>query len=255
MNLQRPAYLSVSQLNQYLGCPRAYFFRYIEHAEQEFRSAAFAFGTAWHRVFGAWLVENPGVDPLVDLFKTALDTELTGDVPVLFDEDQSIDGMTTTVRGMIEVLQTRVSRPDVVYAVERAFSLELAHPITGQVLETPLVGAIDAIVDVGGKVQIWEAKSAKKKWSADQMEHDIQTTAYVMAARELGFEEPEPVLVVATKTRKPDVQIEHLLRYPGDERELAELAVGVVKAIDAGVDFRNRSWRCRGCAYAGACGT
>ena len=78
------------------------------------------------------------------------------------------------------------------------------------------------------------------------MEHDIQTTAYVMAARELGFEEPEPVLVVATKAKKPDVQIEHLLRYPGDERELAELAVGVVKAIDAGVDYRNRSWRCRG---------
>ena len=111
MNLQRPAHLSVSQLNQYLGCPRAYFFRYIEHAEQEFRSAAFAFGTAWHRVFAAWLVENPGTDPLVDLFRSALDTEMTGDVPVLFDEDQSIDGMTTTARGMIAVSTPRCRGP------------------------------------------------------------------------------------------------------------------------------------------------
>lgn len=255
MEPQRPAHLSISQINLYLACPRAYFFRYIEHAEQEFRSAALAFGTAWHSAFAGWLLGESAAGCLVDLFRSALDVELAGDVPVLFDEDQSIDGMTETARGMIDALQNSVPRPDVVHAVERAFSLELAHPVTGEILDSPLVGAIDAIVEVGGKTQIWEAKSAKKKWSADQMEYDLQTTAYVMAARELGHRDPEPILVVATKTKKPDVQLERLLRYRKDEEELAELAAGVVRAIDAGIDHRNRAWRCRSCAYAGACGT
>ena len=48
-----------------------------------------------------------------------------------------------------------------------------------------------------------------------------------MAARTLGHGEVELKLLVATKTKTPDVQVEHLVRHRRDERELAEIAFGV----------------------------
>jgi hypothetical protein len=63
-----------------------------------------------------------------------------------------------------------------------------------------------------------------------------------MAARELGHEDAEVKLLVTTKTRKPDVQVERLVRRGGDERELAETVLDVLHAVRAGVDVRIRGW-------------
>jgi CRISPR/Cas system-associated exonuclease Cas4 (RecB family) len=112
---------------------------------------------------------------------------------------------------------------------------------------------MDAIVVVGGTTEVWELKTGKKKWSADQMEFDPQPTAYVMAARELGYD-ARVKLLVTTKTREPDVQIERLVRRRGDERELAETVLDVLHAVRVGVDVRVRGWGCRSCAFASACG-
>ena len=61
-------------------------------------------------------------------------------------------------------------------------------------------------------------------------------------------------LLVTTKTKTPDVQVEHLVRHRRDEREFAEIAFGVHRAIGAGADHPIRGWQCRGCPYADACG-
>jgi hypothetical protein len=60
-------------------------------------------------------------------------------------------------------------------------------------------------------------------------------------------------LIVSTKARKPDVQIERLVRHPQDEDELVELAVTVLAAVEAGIDHRIRGWQCKCCPFAGAC--
>ena len=90
-------------------------------------------------------------------------------------------------------------------------------------------------------------------WSPDQLELDPQPTAYRMGARQLGVDEAELKLLVTTKAKKPDVQVERLTRTGVDERELAELAWSVHEAVEAGVEMRNRGWQCRSCAYASAC--
>jgi hypothetical protein len=126
--------------------------------------------------------------------------------------------------------------------------------VTGEIAAVPLIGAIDAIVVDEGKTEVWELKTGKKKWSADQMEYDPQPTAYVMAARELGYEDAEVKLLVTTKTREPDVQVERLVRRRGDESELAETVLDVLRAVRAGVDHRVRGWGCRSCGFASMCG-
>ena len=125
--------------------------------------------------------------------------------------------------------------------------------MTGETMPLPLIGAIDALVVEEERPTVWELKTGKKKWSADQLEFDLQPTAYTMAARELGHDEVAVKLLVTTKTSKPDVQIERLLRRQRDECELADTALAVLHAVKAGVDVRIRSWGCRSCPHAGAC--
>lgn len=254
------SYLSVSQIKTFLQCPRQYHLRYAERVRPEFRSAALAFGTAWHHVLSHFLGKPqvdaiPSIDEMVGIFRAALEHELTdGDIPVLFDDDESTtDGLVAKAREMLDVFVRDYRLPDRVIGIEEPFLLELAHPVTGEILGLPLVGAMDALVERDGKVIVTELKSSKRKWSADQLEQDIQATAYRIAARALGHRDAEVELVVTTKSKKPDVQVERLIRHRGDEHELAELAFGVVKAVTAGIDHRNRGWQCRGCAYAGAC--
>jgi protein gp37 len=158
-----------------------------------------------------------------------------------------------TLHVLLDVFLAKVPRPEMIVGVEVAFALELAHPVTGEVLPVPLVGAIDAIVLDRGKGAIWELKTAKKKWSADQLEFDLQLTAYGIAARRQGYDGADLMLLVTTKTSKPDAQVERIVRCRRDEEELAVIAYGMIEAAAAGIDYPSRGWQCRTCAYAGAC--
>lgn len=253
-------YLSVSRIKAFLICPRKYAFQYVEKVTPEYRSVALAFGTAWHHAIGHVLTGSTvdakmPTDELVDVFRTALERELADDtVPVLFDDDESnLDDLVKKAQEMLEVFVRDYPIPDRVISVEEPFVLELADPATGEALDVPLVGAIDALIERAGRVLVMECKSAKRKYSADQIEFDFQTTAYIGAARKLGHDAGEAELVVTTKAARPTLQVERLVRNGRDQREFAELAVRVVRAVDAGVDHRIRGWQCRSCAHAGAC--
>ncbi len=253
-------HMSISQLKRFLGCPRAYRYQYIDRIEPEFRPIALAFGAAWHETLAAHLLP-PGKDQwlchveLQALFRDSLTEAVNEDgPPVLFEDAEDLGKCVDLGIRMLDAFFLKVARPDQVLEVERAFVLELAHPISGEIAPVPLIGAMDAIVVDDGRTEVWELKTGKRKWSADQIEFDPQPTAYVMAARELGYEEAAVKLLVTTKTREPDVQIERLVRRRGDERELAETVLDVLHAVKAGVDVRIRGWGCRSCAFAGVCG-
>ena len=250
---------SISQFRSFLQCPRKFRYLYIDRIEWEFRPIALAFGTAWHETIGAHLL--PQVQgqylsraELQALFRDSLTEQVNEDgPPVLFEDEEDLGKTIDLGLRMLDAFFLRVPRPDQVLEVERAFVLELAHPVTGEIAPVPFVGAMDAVVVDEGKTEVWELKTGKKKWSADQLEYDPQPTAYVMAARELGHEDAQVKLLVTTKTREPDVQVERLVRRRGDERELAETVLDVLHAVKAGVDVRIRGWGCRSCAFASVC--
>jgi CRISPR/Cas system-associated exonuclease Cas4 (RecB family) len=155
---------------------------------------------------------------------------------------------------MIDVFVGKVPRPDQVLGVEVAFSLDLADSKTGELFTTPLIGAIDALVVDNDRPTVLELKTSKKKWSADQLEFDLQPTVYRMGARVHDVRNPELRMVVTTKTKTPAVQIEAVTRTKRDEKELVEVVSSFLRALDAGVDHPLRGWQCRSCPYAGRCG-
>jgi CRISPR/Cas system-associated exonuclease Cas4 (RecB family) len=252
-------HLSVSQLKTFLQCPRKYRFQYVDRLEPAFRPIALAFGTAWHHAVGHHLSasthERPvPVEELRAVFRDSLDVEVLQDgPPVLFDDDEDLGQCVDLGMRMLDVFLSKVPLPKRVLGVEIPFVLEIVHPVTGEAASLPVIGALDAVVVEDDGPSVWELKTGKKKWSADQLEFDLQPTAYTMAARELGHDEVAVKLLVTTKTTKPDVQLERLVRRHGDIQELAETAIGVLQAVQTGLDLRLRGWACRSCGYAAVC--
>ncbi len=249
-------YLSWSRISAYLRCPRQYFMRYVERVSAEHRPVALLLGSAWHDTVGVYLEKSGGATTaeLVEVFAESFDHEIVeGDAPVHFDDGETRETIIDTARNMIEAFREAVKPPFELIDRERSFSIELAHPVTGEILPVPVVGSIDALVSRNGEKQLWELKSSKRRWTADQLDNDGQVTLYQIAARSLGHVDVKLELVVMTKSKKPDVQLERVVRHRRDEQELAELAFGVLTAIEAGVDHRVRGSQCRSCQWAGSC--
>jgi multidrug efflux pump subunit AcrB len=59
---------------------------------------------------------------------------------------------------------------------------------------------------------------------------------------------------VVWRVHPPDVQVERLVRHRADRQELAETALTVLHAVNAGVDYRVRGWGCKTCSHAAVCG-
>lgn len=253
--LRSRPHISVSQVKCFMQCPKKHSMIYLDRIKPEFRHIALAFGTAWHAAVGDYLMHGTGTDETSEVFRDVLAREVQdGEVPVLFENDEDLGECIDLGVRMLDTFVGRVPRPDRVLGVELAFSLNLADSKTGEVFPTPLIGAIDAVVVDNDRSAIWELKTGKKKWTADQLEFDLQPTVYRMGARVHDVNDPELKLVVTTKTKTPAVQIETVTRTERDERELVDIVASFLRACDAGVDHPLRGWQCRSCPYAGRCG-
>ncbi|MDI3290704.1 PD-(D/E)XK nuclease family protein [Polyangium sp. 15x6] len=250
--LRRQPHTSIAQLRMFLHCPRQYRLKYIDRVQPSFRPIAMVFGAIWHETVDKYLL-GAGPEEMRELFRGGLEAAVKASAPpVLFNEDEDLGQMNDLGVRMIGVFVERVPRPKRVLGVEVDFLLELADPSTGEMLPVPLVGAIDAVVSTSGRKAVWEFKTAARKWSAPMLQYDLQPTAYAMAARKV-FGKVQVVLIVATKTKKPDIQIEQLSRGKGDERDLAATAASALRGIKAGVDHPVRGSQCVSCPFAWKC--
>jgi len=252
-DLRQQPHISVSQLKTFIQCPRKYYFTYVERARPAFRAIALSFGSAFHAAVGEMLTGDSNLDSATQVFRDVLEHDVVhGDVPVLFESDEDLGACVDLGARMLAEFHKSVPMPDEVVGVELPFSIELHDPSSGEVLDRPLIGAMDAIVVEDGEPVIWELKTGKRKWSDTQLEFDLQPTAYVMAARSLGVNAPVKV-IVTTKAKTPAVQSTLVSRTERDERELAHVAASVLRGVEAGVDHPVRDWWCKSCAYAGRC--
>ncbi len=252
--------LSASALQTWIDCPRKFRLTRIDRVEPAFRAVALAFGSAWHDALGFVLFahergETVGRDEQRQRFRDALAHELRTDgPPVLYEDDEDEPSLADRGVGMLDAFVADFPLPERVLGIEVPFDVELYDPETGEVLDVPLIGSIDAVVEERGKPVVLEFKSGRRRWSDEKIAHDLQATTYRIGAKSRGLSEPEQRLVVTTKSARPQVQIERLVRTDADERELMDTATNVVRALEAGVDHRVRSWRCQSCPVEGACG-
>jgi CRISPR/Cas system-associated exonuclease Cas4 (RecB family) len=256
-------YVSVSQLKCWLRCPRHYVLHYVRGAEPSFVPTALAFGSAFHEAAAAIYLEtkNSGASLALscaqDVFRDAWDRASSGPVPLQGEEEgEDLGELTDKGVAMVEVLHgyaTEALEHQVVEAVEQPFAVPIFDPNTGESLEEQLVGVMDLVVREDDRRVIIEHKTAARRYGPDQLRFDIQPTAYRLAARTSGKGDAGVRYQIVTKTKTPGLQVEDVVRTKHDEHDLLDTILGVLRSIDAGVDYPVRGSLCRGCPYAHAC--
>jgi putative RecB family exonuclease len=255
-------YTSVSQMKCWLKCPRQFELKYVRGISPAFVPVNLAFGSAIHEALASYYGEKRASgtplrrDLVLDVFRAGWDKALESDVPLQSGEDgDDLDQIVDKGVSMLHAFYEHASKapPFEVEAVEHGFTVPLHDPDTGEVLDEQLVGTMDLVVNEGGQRVVVEHKTAARKYGEDQLRFDLQVSGYKLAAREAGMGEVGLRFQVITKTKIPAVQVTDLQRDHDDEQDFVRTAVGVLRAIDAGVSYPIRGWACRGCPYAHAC--
>ena len=257
-------HISVSQIRTYLRCPRSFELRYVLGAQPAFKPVPFAFGTSFHAALARFYlaVKEEGAPPPLqlvnDAFRDAWQRELESDLPLQADDDEPADTGALVDKGteMLAVFHDHAVKNlegVKVEAVEQPFSVSLTDPDTGVEMEEKLVGALDLVMKKGRKRQIVEHKSSARKFSDDQIKYDIQPTAYRLAGKAMGMGDVKVTYQIVTKAKSSMLQIVDLDRNEEDELEFQRVAVGVMRAVDAGAFMPVRGWQCRGCPHQHVC--
>lgn len=252
-------HFSVSQMKAWLMCPRKYEYRYIQGAEPEFVPMPLAFGSAFHSALAhhyGWLQrEKPAsVDEVKQRFIDSMNIAKGAEVPLQVDEDGT-DFEDALAKGlqMLDVTLAHPSATPKVVAVESQFLVDLYDVETGEAVDESLMGFIDLVIEEDGHRTLVEHKTSAKRYTADQLNHDTQLSGYAFAAEQLGWGEVGLRFSVTTKTKSPQVQVEDVRRDDGDMADFLRTAVGVLKAVDAGISFPVRGWACKSCPYRARC--
>lgn len=255
-------YTSVSQMKCWLRCPRQFELKYVRGVAPAFVPVNLAFGSAIHEALAGHYQEIKATghplrrELLLDVFRTAWEKAVEGDVPLQADEDGE-DPRLMIDKG-ISMLHAFAAQAEgapafEVEAVEHPFTVPLHDPDSGDPLEEALTGFMDLVIREGGRRVVVEHKTSSRKYTEDQLAFDIQPTAYKLAARSAGMGEVDLRYQVITKTKAPQIQVADIERTDTDEEDFARTAVGVLRAIDAGVSFPLRGWQCKSCQFAHAC--
>jgi putative RecB family exonuclease len=250
-------HVSVSQLKTWLRCPRQYELKYIRGAEPELVPYALVFGSAFHAALAAHYGEKQAgraltAGELVDVFSTSWADHRDRGVPIEVPEKDG-DPVALAQRMLAVFLEHDAGSSPEVLAVEQPVTAVLHDPETGEVLEERLTGFVDLLLREDGRTVVVENKTSARRYAEEQLRFDVQLTAYQLALRQSGVDDVGLRYQVVTKTKLPVVQIEDVRRDEQDEEDFLRTAVGVLRAIDAGVSYPLRGWQCRSCPFRQAC--
>lgn len=252
--------VSISQLKEFMICPRRYLLHRVLAVESSFVPLPLALGAAAHKSIGFTYTsirdrgDVPELDEVLQVFRDAWTVEGSGVAPIKVEDDEP-DPVDVGVR-MVTAFHRHVlaAVPIRVVAVELPFrGVELHDPDTGAVLDETLSGVMDLVVQEDEHHVVVEHKTAARRWSNQQLKDDLQLTAYQVAARHVGLGEVGLRYQVVTKAKLPVVQAESVVRDRLAEVDFMRTATGVLRAIGAGAFWPVRSWACASCPYSHAC--
>ena len=250
---------SFSSINQFLNiCSLRWAFQRLYRVEPEFHAVALPFGSAFHRTL-EWVAltwKEGKATPEAEaraLFDEVWRRELTEAGPVKFDDDENVETYSVLGQDMAACFVKERDPDEQVVAVNQAFCVPLVDA-AGVALEKPLVGETDCQVRKNGQSVIVDWKSAGRRWPKDKAAHDLQPTAYLYAAGQLGMGTETFRFDVVVKNKTPVLERHVTTRNPDQFGRL----VACVKTIERMVAAEHfmpseQSFFCAGCSFKGAC--
>jgi len=255
-DLRKRPHLSYSAIRSYLMCPMKFFHSYKAKTEPSHRPLALVLGSGIHEALAVHYSHLQGTgrkiseEELLDVFRTKVDHELDAPIPIKLPDDGT--AMLDQGIDMLRVFHQQAGIPEVI-AVEQPFAVPLYDPQTAEVFDAPLIGAMDLIIKGSDRPMIVEHKTAARKYSREQLSYEMQPSAYAYAAEQIGIGKADLMYQLLIKTKTPSVQLCRIERTDAHVREMMTTFAMVIRAIEAGIFFKNRSWACGDCTYAYLC--
>ncbi len=251
----RPEVLSASQLQLYLTCSLKYRFQYVDRLPRLTITANQAFGTAIHAAI-EWLhkARKAGREPLLGevlrVFEGDWYAQVATGAPVHFEDDDAAALLLIKGKELLGQFYALPSRP--VRDAELYFTLPLLHPTTGEALEVPLRGVMDAVYEDG---TIDEYKAPQKTPPLVDLPENLQLTVYSYAYETLFGKPPTEIRKVSlVRSKSPKIDVQTTGRDARDYARLFHIAREMLSGIGAGVFIPNRGcWMCKDCEFQADC--
>lgn len=258
-SLRRELHVSVSAVRMYLRCPEQYRFHYVVGQPEDTNQVpvALVFGGAVHHALACYYLglkdhrRAPTLRKLTTEFREVLTAALQGPVDL---GGSTAEEVANLGERMLAAFHAQAGTPKVL-AVEQAFKADLIDPDSGEVFDEKLIGGFDAVVEgPDGRPIVLEHKTAARRWSEDQVRHDLQGATYAHAMEALGHELPITIRYqILTKTKEPVLQIAEAVKTECEVEDARRTIAGVLRAVDARIFYPLRGWQCDGCGWALTC--
>jgi RecB family exonuclease len=247
---------SFSQLNTLMTCPLLFYFRYITFREPEHQPDYFHFGSALHEAHKhAYTALKKGRKPKKRAVQAAFadSWEILGKDPLLKFGKRDWADLLNLGLDMLHVFLENMTVEKVVF-VDHEFTVPLITP-GGEILERPLTGIFDLVVESDDGLTVVDFKTGSKKYTTVEVAENLQATAYCYGVHHSfeGFGKVSFRFDLLTKTKKPAFVSYPTERTERDFTRLVSLFQEAEKEIDNGVFLPRPSWRCRSCSHQGAC--
>jgi hypothetical protein len=199
---------SFSALNQFVNiCGLQFYFDRIAKLPRRFTPVTLSFGSAFHRVC-EWISltrkegKMPQREEAADLFGTLWGRQVTEDKNIRFDEEMDANACSVQGRDMVGCLVDNLDPEERVLSVSEAFAVPIVD-VDGRVLEKPLIGEIDLVVEKAGRKTLVDWKTAGKRWAKGKAALDLQPTVFLYAYRQLHGDLPGFRFDVVVKNKTP----------------------------------------------------
>lgn len=258
--LRKRPHISASQINQLLNiCSLQYYFERVARLKKPFVSHSLVFGTCIHRVLEQHFLQlkagrTPDLELHLDMF-SKLWKKANDDQTVKFDAKDDFDSLADKGREMIRCFADNINPEEKVLSVSQAFCVPV-HAPDGSIVELPLIGEFDLVVEQDGVPVIKDWKTAARKWPKDHADKSFQATAYSYAWNQMYGERPEIRFDVVTKTKTPSFEQHPTRRTEEQEQRMALMISKAQQIVKHGLYYpAETGFYCDGCPYADACAT
>jgi hypothetical protein len=250
---------SYSALNQFLNiCSLQFYFDRIAKLPKSFVPVSLSFGSAYHRALEWVNLQRkdgsvPKPEESSDLFAEVWSRQLESDNDIRFGKDQDAETCLHQGMAMVGAYVQQIDPEERVVSVNEAFAVALVDA-DGNVLEKPMVGELDLVVDASGIV-VCDEKSSARRWPKGQADKSLQPTAYLYAYQQIHGGDVVPFrFQVAVKNKAPVIEHHITHRIEDQFHRMVELIKMVERMINAEHFLPNEgSFYCGGCPHHVAC--
>ena len=244
--------ISISKVQAYLACPLKFKFEHVDKIPKPWRAAALAFGGSVHAALEWFHAERlAGRTPLLPSVLSIFDADWYAQnvEPLVFPDRESRESLAEKGRELLRLYVEQSSTTPPI-AVEAPFEVELADPMTGEVLDLTLRGRFDLLEE--GEVLV-DSKTAARTLDDRGIGQHLQLSAYALAYLLLRHRIPKLRLDQLLKTKQPRIERHETARTVEDLAWTAHLIKRVAGSIASGHFYPNPSWRCSECEYFAHC--